>query len=58
MKQFSVGPDDRNELVKEMLNWAFEGFQPSGPDGLKPVNPSEGNNMELFFRISCDLTIA
>ncbi|XP_068997839.1 uncharacterized protein [Embiotoca jacksoni] len=36
-KQFAAGPEDRDELLKQMLDWAFGGFQPSGPDGLKPA---------------------
>ncbi|KAM4563623.1 DNA (cytosine-5)-methyltransferase 3B-like, partial [Odontesthes bonariensis] len=36
-KQFSASLEDRDELLKQMLDWALEGFQPSGPDGLKPT---------------------
>ncbi|MEQ2298178.1 hypothetical protein AMECASPLE_002504 [Ameca splendens] len=35
-KQFSPLLQDGEELLKQMLDWAFGGFQPSGPDGLKP----------------------
>ncbi|MEQ2196592.1 hypothetical protein XENOCAPTIV_004791 [Xenoophorus captivus] len=35
-KQFSPLLPDGEELLKQMLDWAFGGFQPSGPDGLKP----------------------
>ncbi|XP_038165283.1 DNA (cytosine-5)-methyltransferase 3B-like [Cyprinodon tularosa] len=35
-KQFSALLDDSEELLKQMLDWAFGGFQPSGPAGLKP----------------------
>ncbi|XP_072223315.1 uncharacterized protein [Leuresthes tenuis] len=35
-KQFSTSLEDKEELLKQMLDWAFEGFQPCGPDGLKP----------------------
>ncbi|XP_061591518.1 DNA (cytosine-5)-methyltransferase 3B-like [Cololabis saira] len=35
-KQFSAPLEDKEELLKQMLDWAFAGFQPSGPDGLKP----------------------
>lgn len=30
--------EDSEELLQEMLDWAFGGFQPSGPSGLKPIN--------------------
>uniref|UniRef100_A0A3B5B4X6 DNA (cytosine-5-)-methyltransferase n=1 Tax=Stegastes partitus TaxID=144197 RepID=A0A3B5B4X6_9TELE len=36
-KQFSSHPEDEDERLKRMLDWAFGGFQPSGPDGLKPT---------------------
>ncbi|TDH10077.1 hypothetical protein EPR50_G00071120 [Perca flavescens] len=36
-KPFSTCVEDRDELLKQMLDWAFGGFQPSGPDGLKPT---------------------
>ena len=26
-----------NSLEQEMLQWALHGFQPAGPDGLKPT---------------------
>jgi len=36
-KRFSTSLEDKEELLKQMLDWAFEGFQPCGPDGLKPT---------------------
>ncbi|KAM6924459.1 DNA (cytosine-5)-methyltransferase 3C-like [Xenentodon cancila] len=36
-KQFSAPLEHKEELLKQMLDWAFGGFQPSGPDGLKPT---------------------
>uniref|UniRef100_A0A3Q2PPK7 DNA (cytosine-5-)-methyltransferase n=1 Tax=Fundulus heteroclitus TaxID=8078 RepID=A0A3Q2PPK7_FUNHE len=39
-KQFSPLLQDSEELLKQMLDWAFGGFQPSGPDGLKPKKGS------------------
>uniref|UniRef100_A0A8C9YXQ8 DNA (cytosine-5-)-methyltransferase n=1 Tax=Sander lucioperca TaxID=283035 RepID=A0A8C9YXQ8_SANLU len=36
-KPFSACVEDRDELLKQMLDWAFGGFQPTGPDGLKPT---------------------
>ncbi|KAM4736751.1 uncharacterized protein FYW61_004416 [Anableps anableps] len=35
-KQFSPLLQDSEEILKQMLDWAFGGFQPSGPEGLKP----------------------
>ncbi|KAI3357858.1 hypothetical protein L3Q82_016251, partial [Scortum barcoo] len=34
-KQFSASLEDKDELLKEMLDWAFGGFNPTGPDGFK-----------------------
>ncbi|XP_040008597.1 uncharacterized protein LOC120803781 isoform X2 [Xiphias gladius] len=41
-RQFSARLDDRDELLKQMLDWAFGGFQPTGPDGLKPTASING----------------
>ncbi|XP_044066136.1 uncharacterized protein LOC122882624 isoform X2 [Siniperca chuatsi] len=41
-KQFSASLEDRDELLKQMLDWAFGGFQPTGPDGLKPGAATNG----------------
>ncbi|XP_078112108.1 uncharacterized protein LOC144521415 [Sander vitreus] len=41
-KPFSACVEDRDELLKQMLDWAFGGFQPSGPDGLKPTAATNG----------------
>ncbi|XP_026222633.1 uncharacterized protein LOC113166723 isoform X2 [Anabas testudineus] len=41
-KQFSACLEDKEELLKQMLDWAFGGFQPSGPDGLKPIASING----------------
>ncbi|XP_032376067.1 uncharacterized protein LOC116692137 isoform X1 [Etheostoma spectabile] len=41
-KQFSACVEDRDEFLKQMLDWAFGGFQPSGPDGLKPTSATNG----------------
>ncbi|XP_045913238.1 uncharacterized protein LOC123975631 isoform X3 [Micropterus dolomieu] len=32
-KQFSPRLEDRDELLKQMLDWAFGGFEPTGPGG-------------------------
>ncbi|KAM9751308.1 DNA (cytosine-5)-methyltransferase 3C-like [Menidia menidia] len=34
-KQFSTPAKDREELLRQMLDWAVGGFLPSGPSGLK-----------------------
>ncbi|XP_044066139.1 uncharacterized protein LOC122882624 isoform X5 [Siniperca chuatsi] len=47
-KQFSASLEDRDELLKQMLDWAFGGFQPTGPDGLKP---GAATNEETIRRI-------
>ncbi|XP_016367330.1 uncharacterized protein LOC107707749 isoform X2 [Sinocyclocheilus rhinocerous] len=39
---FSPETDSKDELLRVMLDWAFGGFEPSGPDGLQPL--SECNN--------------
>ncbi|KAK9515250.1 hypothetical protein VZT92_025911 [Zoarces viviparus] len=36
-KDFSECVGDRDELLKQMLDWAFGGFQPTGSDKLKPT---------------------
>ncbi|RVE71163.1 hypothetical protein OJAV_G00071370 [Oryzias javanicus] len=36
-KQFSVPLEEREELLKQMLDWAIQGFQPTGADGFKPA---------------------
>uniref|UniRef100_A0A8D3B2L4 DNA (cytosine-5-)-methyltransferase n=1 Tax=Scophthalmus maximus TaxID=52904 RepID=A0A8D3B2L4_SCOMX len=46
-KRFSASPEDRDELLKQMMDWAFEGFQPSGPDGFKPTSFINGTNIQL-----------
>ncbi|KAL1021359.1 hypothetical protein UPYG_G00012300 [Umbra pygmaea] len=35
-KDFSMGSDEREEHLRVMLDWAFGGFKPTGPDGFKP----------------------
>uniref|UniRef100_A0A674C1V7 DNA (cytosine-5-)-methyltransferase n=1 Tax=Salmo trutta TaxID=8032 RepID=A0A674C1V7_SALTR len=41
-KVFSLGSDEREELLKEMVDWAFSGFKPTGPDGFQPPLQTEG----------------
>ncbi|XP_063064322.1 uncharacterized protein LOC134456735 [Engraulis encrasicolus] len=43
-KEFSLRTDNKDEILRHMLDWAFDGFKPSGPDGFKPngkVIPTE-----------------
>ena len=44
-KQFSALEEDRDDLLKQMLDWAFGGFKPTGPDGLKPTADTNGTNI-------------
>ncbi|XP_061908446.1 uncharacterized protein LOC133653311 isoform X1 [Entelurus aequoreus] len=41
-KTFSSSSCEKDELLKKMLAWALGGFQPSGPDGLKPASSENG----------------
>ncbi|XP_047196093.1 uncharacterized protein LOC118110598 [Hippoglossus stenolepis] len=61
-KRFPAPPEDRTQLLMQMLDWAFAGFQPTGPDGFKPTasvngeceitnRPMEKKN--LFPKASC-----
>uniref|UniRef100_A0A8D3B2L7 DNA (cytosine-5-)-methyltransferase n=1 Tax=Scophthalmus maximus TaxID=52904 RepID=A0A8D3B2L7_SCOMX len=52
-KRFSASPEDRDELLKQMMDWAFEGFQPSGPDGFKPTSFINGTNIQLRHSVQC-----
>ncbi|XP_072304737.1 uncharacterized protein [Eucyclogobius newberryi] len=36
-KQFSASFDDKEEILGEMLDWAFGGFRPTGPKGFAPA---------------------
>ncbi|CAG6021961.1 unnamed protein product [Menidia menidia] len=51
-KQFSTPAKDREELLRQMLDWALGGFLPSGPSGLKRT-PSN-NFTETLFRYDDD----
>lgn len=48
-KVFSLKTDSTDELLRLMLDWAFGGFQPSGPDGLKPQSREDGIQLELKY---------
>uniref|UniRef100_A0A8C7KGT0 DNA (cytosine-5-)-methyltransferase n=1 Tax=Oncorhynchus kisutch TaxID=8019 RepID=A0A8C7KGT0_ONCKI len=47
-KVFSLGSEKREEHLREMVDWAFGGFKPTGPDGFQPPLQTEGasSNME------------
>lgn len=34
-KQFTSSLEDKDELLQQMLDWAFGGFNPMGPGGFK-----------------------
>ncbi|KAK6303611.1 hypothetical protein J4Q44_G00260650 [Coregonus suidteri] len=40
-KVFSLGSDEREEHLRVMLDWAFGGFKPTGPDGFQPPHQTE-----------------
>ncbi|KAM7405335.1 hypothetical protein PAMP_012604 [Pampus punctatissimus] len=40
-KNFSAYPEDKDVVLK-MLDWAFGGFKPTGPDGFKPMASING----------------
>ncbi len=52
---FSPEMDSKDELFRVMLDWAFEGFKPSGPDGLRPQ--SEYNGMQQISTERHSLTL-
>uniref|UniRef100_A0A8C1KEZ5 DNA (cytosine-5-)-methyltransferase n=1 Tax=Cyprinus carpio TaxID=7962 RepID=A0A8C1KEZ5_CYPCA len=45
---FSPETDSKDELLRVMLDWAFGGFEPLGPDGLQP-QPESNNQMVHEF---------
>ncbi len=52
---FSPETDSLDELFRVMLDWAFGGFKPSGPDGLRPQ--SEYNGMQQISTERHSLTL-
>uniref|UniRef100_A0A4W6EWI1 DNA (cytosine-5-)-methyltransferase n=1 Tax=Lates calcarifer TaxID=8187 RepID=A0A4W6EWI1_LATCA len=52
-KQFSASLEDRDELLKQMLDWALGGFQPTGPDGLKPTASRNVTRVSHLFPPIC-----
>ncbi|XP_073327210.1 uncharacterized protein [Pagrus major] len=41
-KQFSASLEEKDDLLKQLLNWALGGFKPTGPNALKPSDYSNG----------------
>uniref|UniRef100_A0A673FVY3 DNA (cytosine-5-)-methyltransferase n=1 Tax=Sinocyclocheilus rhinocerous TaxID=307959 RepID=A0A673FVY3_9TELE len=56
---FSPETDSLDELFRVMLDWAFGGFKPSGPDGLRPQSEYNGmqqiNHREKLFNLTVSL---
>uniref|UniRef100_A0A8C2KTZ3 DNA (cytosine-5-)-methyltransferase n=1 Tax=Cyprinus carpio TaxID=7962 RepID=A0A8C2KTZ3_CYPCA len=56
---FSPEADSLDELFRVMLDWAFGGFKPSGPDGLRPQSEYNGmqqiNHREKLFNLTVSL---
>uniref|UniRef100_A0A3P9Q543 DNA (cytosine-5-)-methyltransferase n=1 Tax=Poecilia reticulata TaxID=8081 RepID=A0A3P9Q543_POERE len=51
-KKFSPLLQDSEEVLKQVLDWAFGGFQPTGPEGLKPKRgPSCSTNCRALPEI-------
>ncbi|XP_076840262.1 uncharacterized protein LOC143485023 isoform X2 [Brachyhypopomus gauderio] len=46
-KVFSLESDSKEEHLRAMLDWAFGGFKPSGPNGLKPRS-KEDECLKIF----------
>ncbi|XP_056130906.1 DNA (cytosine-5-)-methyltransferase 3 beta, duplicate a [Lampris incognitus] len=45
-KSFSEAGGNKEKELKVMLDWAFEGFLPSGPDGFNPPDSKSGDNSD------------
>uniref|UniRef100_A0A8C2KVF8 DNA (cytosine-5-)-methyltransferase n=1 Tax=Cyprinus carpio TaxID=7962 RepID=A0A8C2KVF8_CYPCA len=41
---FSPETDSKDDLLRVMMDWAFGGFEPLGPDGLQPQSESNNKN--------------
>uniref|UniRef100_A0A8C7S7X2 DNA (cytosine-5-)-methyltransferase n=1 Tax=Oncorhynchus mykiss TaxID=8022 RepID=A0A8C7S7X2_ONCMY len=55
-KVFSLGSEKQEEHLGEMVDWAFDGFKPSGPDGFQPPLQTEGNELHNMSQVSVCLT--
>uniref|UniRef100_A0A3Q3LQB0 DNA (cytosine-5-)-methyltransferase n=1 Tax=Labrus bergylta TaxID=56723 RepID=A0A3Q3LQB0_9LABR len=51
-KRFSVDVADKDEQLKHMMDWAFGGFLPVGPDGFKPA----GKKISLLDGLDTDMS--
>ncbi|XP_048097329.1 uncharacterized protein LOC125293455 isoform X1 [Alosa alosa] len=49
-KIFTLKTDNKDELLRQMLDWAFNGFMPSGPDGLKPLPQTDCPTEKILNR--------
>ena len=47
-KHFSVSPEDKEELLNQMTDWAIGGFHPNGPDRLQAPAASSGRNVRFI----------
>uniref|UniRef100_A0A8C2KW94 DNA (cytosine-5-)-methyltransferase n=1 Tax=Cyprinus carpio TaxID=7962 RepID=A0A8C2KW94_CYPCA len=45
---FSPETDSKDDLLRVMMDWAFGGFEPLGPDGLQPQSESNNTAGRLF----------
>uniref|UniRef100_A0A8C7S375 DNA (cytosine-5-)-methyltransferase n=1 Tax=Oncorhynchus mykiss TaxID=8022 RepID=A0A8C7S375_ONCMY len=55
-KVFSLGSEKQEEHLGEMVDWAFDGFKPSGPDGFQPPLQTEGKkDWTLKVRACADM---
>ncbi|KAG7323123.1 hypothetical protein KOW79_012825 [Hemibagrus wyckioides] len=48
-KVFPLNSDSKDDLLRLMLDWAFGGFKPSGPNGLKPRS-REDECLKMFHQ--------
>ncbi|KTG04779.1 hypothetical protein cypCar_00020499 [Cyprinus carpio] len=52
---FSPEADSLDELFRVMLDWAFGGFKPSGPDGLRPQSEYNDQMVHTFLENKTDI---
>uniref|UniRef100_A0A8C8JS16 DNA (cytosine-5-)-methyltransferase n=1 Tax=Oncorhynchus tshawytscha TaxID=74940 RepID=A0A8C8JS16_ONCTS len=50
-KVFSPGSEKREEHLREMVDWAFGGFKPTGPDGFQPPLQTEGKLRVVLLEV-------
>uniref|UniRef100_A0A8C2KUG8 DNA (cytosine-5-)-methyltransferase n=1 Tax=Cyprinus carpio TaxID=7962 RepID=A0A8C2KUG8_CYPCA len=46
---FSPETDSKDDLLRVMMDWAFGGFEPLGPDGLQPQSESNNQMVHEFL---------